>query len=201
MTRIGVLALQGDVSEHAKMVAAVGAEAREVRTPAELESVDGLIIPGGESPTIGKLMARLGLDKAIIARVRMGMPVYGTCAGMILLATDVSGGEPPRLKLLDIAVERNAYGRQRESFEAWLTAPAIDPVQFRIAFIRAPIVTRVGPRVQVLATHEGHPVVLQQENLLVTSFHPELTRYAGIHRYFLTLVAGAVDRTREGQHV
>jgi len=200
MTRIGVLAFQGDVSEHARMVTKVGAEPVEVRTPAALESVDGLIIPGGESPTIGKLMTRTGLDKAITARVRMGMPVYGTCAGMILLANEVSGGEPPRLKLLDIAVERNAYGRQRESFEAWINAPTIDPAQFRIAFIRAPIVTRVGPRVQVLASHEGHPVILLQDHLLVSSFHPELTRYAGLHRYFLTLIAGAAIRNREGQH-
>ncbi len=199
MPRIGVLALQGDVAEHARMVAAVGGEPVEVRTPAALAMVDGLIIPGGESPTIGKLLTRSGLHEAIPARVRAGMPVYGTCAGMILLAAEASGGEPPLLRLMDIAVARNAYGRQRESFEAWLSVPAIDPAPFRIAFIRAPIVTRIGTGVQVHASFEGHPVLVQQDRVLVSSFHPELTGYAGIHRYFHMLVTGGATRDREVQ--
>lgn len=201
MARIGVLALQGDVSEHARMVEAVGGDTVEVRTVAALELVDGLILPGGESPTIGKLLTRSGLHEAISARVRAGMPVYGTCAGMILLATDASGGEPPLLKVMDISVARNAYGRQRESFEAWISAPAIDPTPFRIVFIRAPVVTRVGSGVQVLATYDDHPVLVQQDRLLVSSFHPEITRYAGLHRYFHTLVDTVTAGTREVHHM
>ncbi len=199
MTRIGVLALQGDVAEHMRMVEAAGAEAVEVRTVPALETVEGLIIPGGESPTIGKLLTRTGLHEAIPARVRAGMPVYGTCAGMILLASEASGGEPPLLRLMDIAVARNAYGRQRESFEAWITAPTIDPEPFRIAFIRAPIVTRVGRGVQVLARYDGDPVLVQQGGLLVSSFHPEITGYPGLHRYFHSLVEHAKMAGREAQ--
>ncbi len=199
MIRIGVLALQGDVAEHVRMVEAAGAEAVEVRIVPALERVHGLIIPGGESPTIGKLLTRTGLHEAIPARVRAGMPVYGTCAGMILLAVEASGGEPPLLRLMDISVARNAYGRQRESFEAWIAAPAIDPAPFRIAFIRAPIVTRVGTHVQVLATYNGDPVLVQQDRLLVSSFHPEITGYPGLHQYFRGLVEGAQTREREVQ--
>jgi len=193
MARIGVLALQGDVAEHLRMVAAAGADPVEVRTISALETVNGLILPGGESPTIGKLLTRNGLHEAIAARVRAGMPVYGTCAGMILLAREATGGEPPLLKLLDISVARNAYGRQRESFEAIISAPAIDPAPFRIVFIRAPVVTRVGSGVQVLASYEGHPVLVQQDRLLVSSFHPEITGYAGLHRYFHALVRAATE--------
>ncbi len=191
MTRIGVLALQGDVSEHLRMIEACGARAVEVRTRSALDTVDGLIIPGGESPTIGKLLVRSGVDAAIRTRAGSGMAVYGTCAGMILLAAEASGGEPPLLQLFDIAVARNAYGRQRESFETELRAPAIDPAPFRVAFIRAPIVTRVGPDVQVLAGHEDRAVLVRQGHLLASSFHPEITGYAGIHRYFCALCATA----------
>lgn len=192
-TRIGVLALQGDVVEHIRAVEACGAEAVEVRTVADLEQVEGLIIPGGESPTIGKLLGRAGLDEAIMARARRGMPIYGTCAGMILLATEASGGAPALLKLLDISVARNAYGRQRESFETLVEAPAIDPAPFPVAFIRAPIVTRTGPSVKVLAKHGGDPVLVQQGRLLASSFHPEIAHYAGVHRYLCGLVEQAKD--------
>lgn len=187
--RIGVLALQGDVAEHLGVVARSGADAVEVRTPADLQTVDGLIIPGGESPTIGKLLVRTGLDASIVARASGGMPIYGTCAGMILLAKEASGGEPPLLGLLDIAVARNAYGRQRESFETLLHAPTIDPAPFRVAFIRAPVVTRVGPNVQVLAAQGDDPVLVQQGRLLASAFHPEITGFDGVHRYFCTLVS------------
>jgi 5'-phosphate synthase pdxT subunit len=186
--RIGVLALQGDVAEHLTILRRCGGEVLEVRTASELDRVDGLIVPGGESPTIGKLLTRSGLDRAIQHRARAGMPVYGTCAGMILLAQEASGGAPPLLKLMDITVARNAYGRQRESFEAMLQAPAIDCRPFSVAFIRAPVVTRVGSGVQVLASHEGDPVLLQQGSLLASSFHPEIPGYDGVHRYFCDLV-------------
>ncbi len=194
-TRIGVLALQGDVIEHLSMVDACGAEAMQVRTVSELEMVDGLILPGGESPTIGKLLVRAGLDAAIASRVREGMPVYGTCAGMILLATEASGGEPPLLRLLDISVARNAYGRQRESFETSVMAPAIDPAPFPVVFIRAPVVAWVGPGVEVLARHDGDPVLVRQGRLLASSFHPEIVRYDGVHRYFCALVDESKTKT------
>jgi 5'-phosphate synthase pdxT subunit len=194
MIRIGVLAVQGDVTEHLGMIEVCGAQEVEVRTPAALEIVDGLIIPGGESPTIGKLLGRGGLDVAIKDRARAGMPVYGTCAGMILMAKEATGGEPLMLGLMDIGVARNAYGRQRESFEAQLAAPAIDADPFRVAFIRAPVVTRVGQAVQVLATHGNAPVLLQEGRLLVSSFHPEITGYRGIHLYFSRIVRSANTR-------
>ncbi len=186
--RLGVLALQGDVAEHLSTLHRCGGEEVEVRTVSELDRVDGLIVPGGESPTIGKLLTRSGLDRAIQRRARDGMPVYGTCAGMILLATEASGGAPPLLELMDITVARNAYGRQRESFEAMIEAPAIDRSPFPVAFIRAPVVTRVGCGVQVMAAHEGDPVLLQQGYLLASSFHPEIRGYDGVHRYFCGLV-------------
>ncbi len=183
--RVGVLALQGDVSEHAAVLREAGAEPMPVRTPQALEEVQALVIPGGESTTIGALMARCGLDQAVRRRVQDGMPVLGTCAGLILMAKRASGGEPPLLGLLDVAVERNAYGRQRESFEDDLHCPAVDPAPFRVAFIRAPVVTWVGEGVQVLARHEGLPVLVQQGRLLGATFHPEVTGYPGVHRYFL----------------
>lgn len=190
-TQIGVCALQGDVVEHIRAVEACGADAVPVRTPDDLDRVGGIILPGGESPTIGKLLARVGLDSAIARRAREGMPIYGTCAGMILLAQEASGGEPALLKLMDIAVARNAYGRQRESFEALVAAPSIDPAPFRVMFIRAPVITRVGPRVEVLARHAGDPVLIRQDRLLASSFHPEIARYDGVHRYFCSLVEDA----------
>lgn len=194
--RVGVVALQGDVSEHLNIVETCGARAVEVRTTAALDVVDGLIIPGGESPTIGKLLVRSGLDGAIRSRAHDGMPVFGTCAGMILMAQEASGGEPALLRLMDIQVARNAYGRQRESFENLVQAPAIDSAPFRVAFIRAPVVTGVGAGVQVLATHDASPILIQQGRFLASSFHPEITGYTGVHRYFCALVQAAKTGTR-----
>ncbi len=189
--RVGVLALQGDVAEHAEVLRQVGAEPVLVRTPRALEGVAGLVIPGGESTTIGALMARCGLHEAIRRRAEEGMPVFGTCAGVILLAREVLGGEPLVLRLMDVVVERNAYGRQRDSFEAEILCPAVDPNPFRVAFIRAPVVTRMGQGVDVLARHEGLPVLVRQGNVLGATFHPEITGYAGVHRYFLRMVQQA----------
>ena len=181
--KAGVLALQGDFREHARAFADVGAKPIEVRTPAQLADVDVLAIPGGESTTIGKLARAYGLVEPIRARAAAGMPILGTCAGMIVLARRVSGGDP-LLSLVDIAVERNAYGRQVDSFEADLAVEGIDhPV--RGVFIRAPRVEEIGPQVQVLASHEGHPVVLRQGRILVASFHPELIGETALHRYVL----------------
>lgn len=185
--KVGVLAIQGDVSEHKKILADLGVEVSEVRTPADLEGVDGLIIPGGESTAIGKLMVEYGLDKAIPARARGGMPVYGTCAGMILMAREATGGEPPLLRLMDISVARNAYGRQVDSFETDIEIPGFGR-PLHAVFIRAPMIERAGKGVQVLASIDGHPVLARQENLLVSSFHPELAPDDRIHRYFLEMI-------------
>jgi 5'-phosphate synthase pdxT subunit len=185
---IGVLALQGDFAEHRAMLTRIGVDAREVRKPSDLEGVDALIIPGGESTTIGKLMARYRLDEATRARAQHGMPIYGTCAGLILLAKEIEGSEQPRLGLMDIAVIRNAFGRQIESFEADIPFAPTPNQPIRGVFIRAPIVSRVGAGVQVLSTFEDKIVAVQQGNLLATAFHPELTDDTRVHRYFLSLV-------------
>ena len=185
---IGVLALQGDFAEHLAMLARIGVDAREVRKAGDLEGVDALIIPGGESTTIGKLMARYGLDEAIRARAEHGMPIYGTCAGLILLAKEIEGSDQPRLGLMDIAVIRNAFGRQIESFEADIPFAPTPEQPVRGVFIRAPIVARVGAGVQTLSVFDGKIVAVQQGNLLATAFHPELTDDTRVHRYFLSLV-------------
>jgi 5'-phosphate synthase pdxT subunit len=186
--RIGVLAAQGDVSEHREILRAVGVEEAEIRLPDQLEGLDGLIIPGGESTTIGRLMARYGFDRAIPERVSRGMAVYGTCAGMILLARRASGGDAPLLHLMDIGVIRNAYGRQADSFEADLEIPLLGPPALRGVFIRAPMIDEVGPAVEVLASLNGHPVLARQGRLLVSSFHPELVPDDRVHRYFIDVV-------------
>jgi 5'-phosphate synthase pdxT subunit len=180
---VGILALQGDFAAHARMLRELGAIPREVRVPADLAGLDGLVIPGGESTTMGKLARAYDLVEPVRGRAAAGMPVFGTCAGMIVLARRVSGGHP-LFALMDIGVERNAYGRQVDSFEADVEVDGIErPV--RGVFIRAPRVTGVGDGVRVLAEHEGVPVVLEQGNLLVSSFHPELIGEAGLHRYLL----------------
>ena len=186
--KIGVLALQGDVIEHVKMLRRLGAEAIEVRTPEDLAKVDALIIPGGESTTIGKLAVEYGLDKAIPARVKDGMPVYGTCAGMIALSKQAGGGEPPLLRLMNITVRRNAYGRQVDSFETDLEIPAIGGRPVHAVFIRAPEIEDVGPDVLVLASLNGKPVLARQGNMLVSAFHPELTDDDRVHRYFVEML-------------
>jgi pyridoxal 5'-phosphate synthase pdxT subunit len=185
---IGVLALQGDVIEHLKMLRGLGVEAVEVRTPDDLSKVDALIIPGGESTTIGKLAVEYGLDRAIPARVKEGMPVYGTCAGMIALSKEARGGEPPLLRLMNIAVRRNAYGRQVDSFETDLEVPALGGPPLHAVFIRAPMIESVGPDVEVLASLGGKPVLVRQGNMLVSAFHPELTSDDRVHRYFLEML-------------
>lgn len=183
MTKAGVLALQGDFREHARAFADAGATPVEVRTPEQLAGVDCLAIPGGESTTISKLARAYDLVEPIRDRGHAGMPVLGTCAGMIVLANEVIGGEP-LLGLMDIGVRRNAYGRQVDSFEADLDVEGIEhPV--RGIFIRAPWIERIGEGVRVLSRFEDRPVVLEERNLLVASFHPELVGESGLHRYLL----------------
>ena len=184
--KAGVLALQGDFREHGRALAEAGATPIEVRTPEHLAEVSCLVIPGGESTTISKLANSAGLVEPIKERAAQGMPIFGTCAGLIVLAERVEGGEP-LFALMDIGVQRNAYGRQVDSFEADLVVEGIDhPV--RGVFIRAPVVSDVGPEVGVLAEHEGRPVVLEQGNLLVASFHPELVGETALHEYLLRKV-------------
>lgn len=183
--KAGVLALQGDFREHARVFADLGASPVEVRTPEELAGVDALAIPGGESTTIGKLANAYGLVEPIRERARAGMPILGTCAGMIVLAERVIDGEP-LLSLLDVTVRRNAYGRQVDSFESDVDVQGIDhPV--RGVFIRAPWIEEIGSDVEVLARLEDRPVVLRQGSLLAASFHPELVGESALHAYFLSL--------------
>lgn len=186
--KVGVLALQGDVREHARALEAVGATPIEVRTEAELAAVDGLIIPGGESTTIGKLLERFGLLDPLRERART-MPVYGTCAGLILMAARVSGPHeaPIRLNLLDVSVARNAYGRQVDSFETLVGVTGLDNA-FPAVFIRAPVIDEVGEDVEVLASHEGYPVLVRQGHLLASSFHPEMTGDDRLHRLFVEMI-------------
>jgi 5'-phosphate synthase pdxT subunit len=182
--KAGVLALQGDFREHARILAECGVTPVLVRTADELAEVDALVIPGGESTTIGRLARGHGLVEPIRERAGKGMPVFGTCAGMISMATEVVGGESI-LSLMDLRIVRNAYGRQTDSFEADVEVRGIDGPPMRAVFIRAPAVDSVGKSVDVLAEHDGRPVVCEQGQLLVSAFHPELAGDPRLHRRFL----------------
>lgn len=186
---VGVLALQGDFREHRAALGQIGVDACEVRTPAELARVDGLIIPGGESTTIGKLAVRFGLIDPLRQRIDSGLPVYGTCAGMIFLSSQVTEGTQPLLGALDMVVERNAFGRQNDSFEADLEIIGlVEP--FRAVFIRAPWVAKLGNEIEVLATIDEHPVMVRSGPVLASSFHPELTGDNRLHQLFVDVIAG-----------
>lgn len=187
MTTIGVLAVQGDFAEHAQALISLGATPREVRLPADLEGLDGLILPGGESTTFAHLMSEYGLIEPIRRFVQSGRPTWGTCAGLIALANTVEGRREPIIGVLDVSVERNAYGRQTESFEADLRIKELGSKPFRAVFIRAPVIRSVGPRAATLASYNGVAVAVQQGNILGTSFHPELTGDNRFHQYFLSL--------------
>ena len=181
---VGILALQGDYTPHRTAVERLGYRSLLVRYPEQLDRLDRLIIPGGESTTIGKLLLRWGFVDALRARVSEGLPVWGTCAGAILLAHKIEGPQPPALGLMDITVRRNAYGRQVDSFEADIGVRGL-AAPVRGVFIRAPVIAEVGPRVEILATHEGHIVAARQEHLLATTFHPELTSDGRLHAMFV----------------
>ena len=188
--RIGVLALQGDVREHARSLSDCGVSASLVRRASELERVDALVIPGGESTTIAKLARTFGLFDDISARIKNGMPTYGSCAGMILLANQVLDAIVGQETFggLDVTVRRNAFGRQVDSFESDLTFDGISEIPVRAVFIRAPWVENVGIGVTVLAQVQGHPVAVRQGSIFATSFHPELTGDNRIHKYFVDSV-------------
>ncbi len=185
--RVGVLALQGDVREHAAAVARLGADVVSVRRAEDLEGLDALIVPGGESTTIGKLADRYGLLGPLKERIAAGLPTLGTCAGMIFLATSTTAQIPQvQLGMLDAVVTRNAFGRQVDSFEADLEVQGFDEPMPAV-FIRAPWIDRIGPGVEVLAQVDGHPVMVRQGTILATSFHPELTRDDRVHTLLLSL--------------
>ncbi len=191
MRRIGVLALQGAFIEHVHALQRIGVDAVEVRLPHDLEGLDGLIIPGGESTAIGKLMVRFGFIEPLTDAATAGLPIWGTCAGMILLANDIGGLNQPLLGLMDIRVERNAFGRQLDSFETDLAIPALGPLPFPAIFIRAPLIHEVGDATDVLARlGDGRIVAAREGNLLATSFHPELTHDDRLHRYFVEQLVG-----------
>ena len=185
--RVGVLALQGAFREHAASMARLGVEAREVRQLGHMDGIDAMIIPGGESTTMGKLLVELGMLDPLRRRIKDGMPVYGSCAGLILLCREIENSDQPRLGVLDAVVRRNAFGRQVDSFETDLDLPGLGLPPFPAVFIRAPVLTGVGPRVRVLAEVKGQAVAVRQDNVLATSFHPELTPDTRLHRYFLEM--------------
>ncbi|MGL6016059.1 MAG: pyridoxal 5'-phosphate synthase glutaminase subunit PdxT [Selenomonadaceae bacterium] len=185
MKRIGVLALQGAVQEHLSALEVLGnIEARPVKTMAEIEAVDGLIFPGGESTAIGRLLQYFSLLEPLGQRIRQGLPVWGTCAGMILLAKEISGQQQQYFSAMDIRVRRNAYGSQLDSFCCAALIPAVSSQPLPLVFIRAPYIEMAGPEVEVLAEVDGHIVAARQKNMLVTSFHPELAKDISFHRYF-----------------
>ncbi len=189
MTTVGVLALQGAFARHVEALRRCGVDAQEVRTAAQLDAVDALVLPGGESTTISKLLVSNELGDPLAERLERGMPVFGTCAGMILLATEVLDGRTDQRSFgaIDLSVRRNAYGRQVDSFEADLDIDGLVGGPYRAVFIRAPGVERVGPGVEVLASVDDRPVLCSQGSVLVASFHPELTDDDRLHQRFLAL--------------
>jgi pyridoxal 5'-phosphate synthase pdxT subunit len=188
--RIGVLALQGAVREHVEAIREIGAEPVQVRLPRDFDGLDALILPGGESTTMRKLIERYGLREPILALAGRGAPLLGTCAGMILLAARLTDGEEPILGLLDVEVQRNAYGRQLDSYEADLDVPALGDEPLHAVFIRAPVVVEAGPGVEILARDaQGRAIAVRQGKVLATAFHPELTGDRRLHRLLLELVA------------
>ena len=188
--RIGVLAIQGDFAEHIALLAELGVNAQEIRLPDQLESLDGLIIPGGESTTLSRLMSIYNLREPIKQMAKEGRAIWGTCAGMIMLAKEITEQDPIPLDIMDIGVQRNAFGRQVDSFEQSLLVTSLNDDPFHGVFIRAPVIIRVGEGVTVLANLEdGRPVAVQQDSILATAFHPELTRDTRFHRYFMGIAA------------
>ncbi|HUX52365.1 MAG TPA: pyridoxal 5'-phosphate synthase glutaminase subunit PdxT [Spirochaetia bacterium] len=185
--KIGVLAFQGDFQRHYELLLSMGADVRYIRSANELEEVGALVLPGGESTTIGKLLVRFGMMEPLRARIEAGMPVFGTCAGAILLAKEIEGSSQDRIGVMNIRVARNAYGRQIESFEADLQIDGMTGEPMRAVFIRAPIITEIGADVEVVVNFEGSPVVVRQGAMLAATFHPELTGDNRLHRLFLDL--------------
>jgi 5'-phosphate synthase pdxT subunit len=200
----GVLAIQGDFEAHAKVLEALGAQAREVRTPEDLDGIDALVIPGGESTTMSKLAVEFGLLEPIRKRIAEGMPAYGSCAGMIMLATEVLDGRADQQTFggIDMTVRRNAFGRQVDSFEGSVSLDGVAGEPFHAVFIRAPWVERAGPAVSVIARIDSGPaagriVAVRQRHLLATAFHPELTGDLRVHRLFVEMTRAALAANQE----
>jgi 5'-phosphate synthase pdxT subunit len=192
--KIGVLALQGAFREHLLTLAGIGVEGVAVRLPSDLVDLDGLILPGGESTTMRKLIDRWSLRQPILDLAASGAPLFGTCAGMIVLAREIVGSEEPVLPLLDVTVERNAFGRQLDSFEADLSVPVLGDQPVHGVFIRAPVITRTGPDVDVLARlPDGRVVAVRERNVIATAFHPELAGETRFHRLVATMAAEHAD--------
>ena len=188
--KIGVLALQGAFREHLRTLATIGVEGVPVRLPSDLDDVAGLILPGGESTTMRQLIERWGLRQPILDLAAGGAPLFGTCAGMIVLAREIVGGESPILPLLDVTVQRNAFGRQLESFEADLAVPVLGDQPVHGVFIRAPVIERTGPDVDVLARlDDGRIVAVRERNVIATAFHPELAGETRFHRLVATMAS------------
>jgi pyridoxal 5'-phosphate synthase pdxT subunit len=192
--KIGVLALQGAFREHLRTLAMIGVEGVPVRLPRDLDDVAGLILPGGESTTMRQLIERWGLRQPILDLASSGAPLFGTCAGMIVLAREIAGGEPPILALLDVTVERNAFGRQLDSFETDLAVPVLGDQPVHGVFIRAPIIERTGPDVDILAKlDDGRIVAVRERNIVATAFHPELAGETRFHRLIAAMASEHED--------
>ena len=187
MTTVGVLALQGDVREHLRILESLGVDGVAVKHAEQLAALDALVIPGGESTTIVKMAIRFDLFEPVREAISSGLPTYGTCAGMIVLAGALTDGDQPLLGSLDVVVKRNAFGRQNESFEAGVEVEGLDQ-PFPAVFIRAPWVDKVGSEVEVLATIDNHPVMVRHDHIMATSFHPELTGDSRIHQMLLETI-------------
>jgi 5'-phosphate synthase pdxT subunit len=188
--KIGVLAVQGDFAEHAAMLETIGVEPVLVRLPSDLEGISGLCLPGGESTTMRKLIDRWGLREPLLDFAATGAPLFGTCAGMIVLSKDIADGDEPVLPLLDVTVRRNAFGRQLDSFEGELNVPLVGDTPVKAVFIRAPVIERVGPGVDVLARlDDGRIVAVRERNVVATAFHPELAGEPRFHRLIATMAA------------
>lgn len=185
--KIGILALQGAFLEHKKCLEKLGCQVSEIRLPEQLNEIQGLIIPGGESTTIGKLMNDFALYEPIIKRVEEGMPIFGTCAGMILLAKDIYSSDQPRLGVMDVCVKRNAFGRQVDSFQTMIDIPVLGN-SYPAVFIRAPYFWEIQPNVSILAEHENKIIMARQGNILACAFHPELTEDLRVHEYFVNMI-------------
>jgi len=190
VVKIGVLALQGAFAEHVNVLRSIGVDAVEVRLPEQVEELDGLVLPGGESTTMRRLVDRWGLRQPILELAARGAPLFGTCAGMIILAKEIADGEEPVLPLLDVTVRRNAFGRQLDSFEGELPVPLVGDQPVRGVFIRAPVIERVGPAVDVIATLDDDRIVaVRERNIVATAFHPELAGEPRFHRLIATMAA------------
>ncbi|MDR0559823.1 MAG: pyridoxal 5'-phosphate synthase glutaminase subunit PdxT [Prevotellaceae bacterium] len=197
--KIGILALQGAVREHRSVLQKLGAETKDILNPEDLQKIDGLILPGGESTACGKLLVRYNLIEPIAEAGRSGLPIFGTCTGLILLAKHINNSSQYRLGLMDVRVERNAFGRQIDSFETDMSIPVLGDKPFHTVFIRAPYIVQADSNVEILLEYDGKILLAEQNNLLAAAFHPELTKDTRLHEYFLRKVKSAKKYLERGR--